>query len=54
MIARLVHERAGERELLLHAARQLIGETRPERRQLRQLEQPLAAVANRGSRMLRP
>ena len=45
---RLVHERAGERQLLLHAARQPVGEPRPERRELRHLEQAIAP--RRGSR----
>ena len=51
---RLVHERAGERELLLHAARQPIGAAGAERRQLRHLEQPVArrleVDGRRGSR----
>ena len=42
-ILRLVHERAGERQLLLHAAREPIGPARSERRELRHLEQPIAA-----------
>ncbi len=40
---RLVDERAGQRQLLLHAARQPIGQPRAERRELRQLEQSVAA-----------
>ena len=42
---RLVDERAGERQLLLHAARQLAGQPRAERRELRHLEQPVALGA---------
>src|SRR5439155_9760087 len=41
---RLVYERARERELLLHPARQSIGAASPERRELRHLEQPIACV----------
>ena len=40
---RLVDQRAGQRELLLHAAGQLIGEPPAESRQLRHLEQAIAA-----------
>ena len=40
---RLVDERARERELLLHAARQAVGEPIAERPQLRQVEEPIAA-----------
>ena len=51
---RLVDQRARQRELLLHAARQAVGEPRAERRQLHHLEQPVAALAvvarRRGSR----
>ena len=39
---RLVHQRAGQRQLLLHAAGQLVGQPIAKRRQLRQLEQPRA------------
>ncbi len=38
-----MHERADERELLLHAARQLIREPTAKARELRHLEQPVAA-----------
>ena len=41
-----MHERAGERELLLHAAGEPVGEAIAKRRELRQLEQPLAPLAN--------
>ena len=41
---RLVNQRAGERELLLHAAGQLIGEPAAKLRELRHLEQPIAAA----------
>jgi hypothetical protein len=37
-----VHQRAGERQFLLHAARQLIGSARTEGGQLRHVEQPVA------------
>ena len=43
--SRLVHQRAGQRQLLLHAARQPVGEARAKRRQLRHLEQPVARGA---------
>ena len=46
---RLVDQRAGERELLLHAARKLLREPPAERRQPRQIEQPVSrggVVAN--------
>ena len=42
---RLVHQRARERQLLLHAARQALGQPRPERRQLHHVEQPVPALA---------
>ena len=38
-------EGAGERQLLLHAARQPIGQPRAKRRQLRHLQQPIAPRA---------
>ena len=38
-----MHQRARQRELLLHAAGQLIGKAAPELRQLRHLEQAIAA-----------
>ena len=44
-----MHERARQRELLFHAARQPISEARPEPRELRHLEEPVPArriVAN--------
>ena len=41
---RLVHQRAGQRELLLHAARQLVGQPRAKRRELRHVEQLVAAA----------
>ena len=41
--ARLVDQRARERELLLHASRQPVREPGPELHELRQLEQPRAA-----------
>ena len=41
---RLVDERARERELLLHAARQPIGQPVAERRELRHVEQPVAPL----------
>src|SRR5439155_20258547 len=41
---RLVNQRAGQRQLLLHAARQLIRQPSAERHQLRELEQPGTAV----------
>ena len=44
--SRLVHQRACERQLLFHPARQLLGETCAELRQLRQLEQAVPAIAN--------
>ena len=40
---RLVHERAGERELLLHASREPVGQAIAEGRELRELQQPFAA-----------
>src|SRR6185436_4226063 len=40
---RLVHQRAGQRELLLHAAGELIGQAPAELRELRHVEQPIAA-----------
>jgi hypothetical protein len=40
---RLMHQRARQREFLLHAAGQLIGKPAPELRQLRHLEQAIAA-----------
>ncbi len=43
---RLVHERARERELLLHAPRQLLGKSRTKSGELCQLEQALPALAN--------
>ena len=39
---RLMDQRAGQRELLLHATRQLVGQPRSERRQLRHVEQAVA------------
>ena len=39
---RLVNQRASEGELLLHAAREAIGEARAERRELRHLQQAIA------------
>ena len=51
---RLVDERAGERELLLHAARQPVGQPVAERRELRHVEQAVAprlvVASGRGSR----
>ena len=46
----LVHERAGQRELLLHAARQPVGQAAAERRQLHHLEQTVAALPVVGAR----
>ena len=43
-----VHQRAGERKLLLHAARQPVCETIAESRELRELEQTLAPFAHGG------
>ncbi len=40
-----MHERAGERELLFHSSGQLIREPRAKSRELRHVEQPIAALS---------
>ena len=49
-----VHERARERQLLLHAAGEPVGQAGAERRELRHLEQPRAALDSFASLMCRP